>query len=207
MLYSGFIAGKDGKRSAVVNCGMGDRLMGDAVLLLGETAVKKIIFAGACGGLGSAAIGDIVITGGAFQGEGFSRYQEAPFDIEDVFRFGETVPAHAACTKELEVFLRERAEDPSLVKKGNVFTIGSLVAEETATLEGIRDNGFIGIDMELSAVFKAAESIGSPAAAMVFVSDLPLVKPIWEPLTAEEKTRYNKGVSELVRLSVGFALK
>lgn len=206
MLYSGFIAKKGAKSTAVVNCGMGDRLMGDAVLLLGETRMERLVFAGACGGLGSSAIGDLIVCSGAFPGEGFSRYAEKPFDIDDILRFGEIVPASVPETSKLLDFALKESVDASIIRKGSVFTIGSLVAEDRDTLDRVKDGGFSGIDIELSAVLKAAENIGCRASAMVFVSDLPAEKPLWEPLSAEEKTRYNKGVSELVRLSVGSSL-
>ncbi|MFH1552840.1 MAG: hypothetical protein ABID83_04300 [Candidatus Omnitrophota bacterium] len=206
-LYSGITAVKDGQKFAVVHCRMGDRFMGDAVLLLNVSPVSKMLFAGACGGLTDCGIGDLVICESAFNGEGFSRYYGRDFDMKRIFDMGELNSADAGYTESLTKFLSRWMPDKTALKTGDIFTTGSLVAEQRANVLEIEKKGFMGIDMELSAVYCAARVAGLKAAGLVFVSDLPLKKPLWETLAPPEKNGYDMGAGELVRLSVEFVSK
>lgn len=205
MLYSGIKAVKNGKELAVVRCGVGERLMGDAVMLLELARAGKLIFAGSCGGLKGCEIGDIIVCRNAFNGEGFTRYHKKAFDMKSLWGEEETIPADPVYTGHLQDFLTSRIENGGTVKAGDVFTIGSLTGENRDTLSDIEANGYLGVELELSAVFQAAKATGCDAAGMVFVSDLPLKKPAWEGLTTQDKENYNIGVREMIRLSVEFA--
>ncbi|MFH1665318.1 MAG: hypothetical protein ABIA77_04130 [Candidatus Omnitrophota bacterium] len=205
-LYSGFTASRNGRKFAAVHCGLGDRMMGDAVLLMGITSVRRILFAGACGGLGEAGIGDLIICENAFSGEGFTRYHIPESGIRNVFNSGAMIPAGPACAERLKTSLKYGPVSPVTVRNGNIFTIGSLMAETAENLRFLDEKGFIGVDMELSAVFQAARVTGRDAAALLLVSDLPVSKPVWEGTGKDEKARYNAGMSELIRTSTNFAV-
>jgi purine-nucleoside phosphorylase len=202
-LFSGFIAASMASPLMFVQSGMGDRLTGDAVMLLRDTNIERIIFLGACGGFREANIGDIVLCENAFNGEGFSRYHSGAFTIEDIFVQGELVEANTEYTKELGDFLDAKKEGATL-RRGNVFTIGSLLAETRENLLDIEKRGFIGIDMELSAVFQAAKSIGKSVAGLAVVSDLPITRPISEDLTDEENKSYNASMKRAVKYLAEF---
>ncbi|MEA3489253.1 MAG: hypothetical protein U9R44_02785 [Candidatus Omnitrophota bacterium] len=203
-LYSGLVALKDGVKFAVVHCGLGNRLLGDAVLLLGGASVRNMLFVGACGGLNDCRIGDLLLCENAFNGEGFSRYHTRPFSIDKVFGAGQLVAADPDYTGCLKRFLTSKLPQRSDLKSGDVFTIGSLVAERQGCLADIAERGYKGIELELSAVFHGAREAGIKAAGIVFVSDLPMERPMWEEFTQEERDSYDNGVRELVRLSVDF---
>jgi purine-nucleoside phosphorylase len=204
-LYSGAIASKGGMEFAVINCGMGDRFMGDAVLLMKDSPVQRIIFAGACGGLADADMGDLIICEKAFNGEGFTRYHMPDFNINEIFNSGELIPADPEYVRGLKDFAHKRIGEKIELKTGNVFTIGSFLAEKKETLLNIEKQAFKGIDMELSAVYHAARVIYRKAAGVVFVSDLPLKKPIWERFTAEEKEHIQTSMRQLIKLSIEFS--
>ena len=90
-------------------------------------------------------------------------------------------------------------------KKGNIYTIGSITAEDEDFLEKLEKFGFIAIEMELSAIYNAARKAGISAASILFVSDLPLRVPIWEiPNMPEEKTKQAESKKKAVELAVEF---
>ncbi len=205
-MYSGIIASKNGQDFSVVHCGIGDRLMGDAVLLFELAPVKKVIFVGSCGGLNDGKVGDLLVCENAFDGEGFTKYHMPDLGIEDVFKGGKMVSSSGDYTAKLKNFFEKNISKTISVTAGDIFTIGSFLAESRENLLAIDGKGFSGLEMELSAVLQAARKAGITAAGVVFVSDLPLKKPIWETLTSEDKTAYNEAVRELIRLSVDFAV-
>jgi len=205
-LYSGFTAEKEGKKVTVVYCGIGDRLSGDAILLMECAPVQEVIFAGTCGGLNDCGIGGFIVSESAFDGEGFSRYYERDFIIDKVFETGKMVPADPVCTERLTGFLQERLDEKTPITKGAIFTVGSLLAEQRENLLGIQEKGFKGIEMELSAVFRAAEVAGIKSSGLVVVSDMPLEKRMGDKLETSEKKAFDRGIKDLVRFALEFAI-
>ena len=201
-LYSGFTTKKG---ITVIRCGVGDRLLGDAVLLMGCAATRKAIFAGTCGGLEGCEIGDFMVAESAFNGEGFSKYYSSGFSIANEIATGEMIEADQEYAESLFGFLEERLYAGSSLHRGSVFTIGSIVAEHERNLVCIRDEGFQAIDMELSAVYQAARMIGIASVGLLVVSDKPLIKGLGEDIDGIEKKALDDGIDELVRLSVEFA--
>ncbi|MGB2879966.1 MAG: hypothetical protein WBD24_07275 [Candidatus Omnitrophota bacterium] len=204
-VYSGGTLYRDGKYVTVVRCGIGDRLMGDAVLLMKETPASKIIFIGTCGGLKDREIGDLVLCESAFSGEGFSQYHIQNSGMDTVFDTGQMSYADDEYVGKMKEFVLGRGDEEINLNSGSIFTIGSLLAENRENLMQIEGKGFIGIDLELSAVYSAARAIGRKAAGLLFVSDLPLKKPLGEELIPGEKKAYSDGMDKVIRYSVGFA--
>jgi purine-nucleoside phosphorylase len=202
-IYSGFNAERQGKKVTVVHSGLGDRLTGDAVLLLGLLPVKNIIFAGACGGLGDLKIGDLVVAESAFNGEGFSRYFDKASNIEKIFDNGIPIKSDLEFTEGLYSFTRNGSKKRA-VGKGSVFTIGSLVAETKENISCIQKMSFLGVEMELSAFYRAAEVIEAKAAGLLVVSDLPLGRHLGEEFGRGEREVMKSGVEDVIRLSVEF---
>ncbi len=177
-LFSGIVAKKNDKYFAVIQSGIGKSLIRDAVMLLGSTAVEYIIFLGAAGGINNTAIGDLILC--------------------------ENDRTNKACLNSAETFLKKQIKDGKVFKKGGIYTVDSLMDETEENLRNIKKKGFIGIDMELSAFYGAAAEIKRKAVALVFVSDLPLEKPMYERLREEDDKRYKSTVEESIRLSVEF---
>jgi len=202
LLYSGSTVQAEGGRFSVIDCGIGSALAGDAVIALGTVAkVEEILFTGTCGGLYSgAAAGDLVVPGSAFDGEGFSKYYDKDFDIEKMLRNGTTVKSDPVLTERLSGYLKKRTD----IHEGALFTIGSLSAEKREHLEALQKNGFKGVDMELSAVYRAGEVSGIKTAAVLAVSDVPLLNRLGEKLALPEKKAYEKALKDIVKYSVGF---
>ena len=201
-LYSGFTTEKN---ITVVRCGVGDRLMGDAVLLMGCTAARQAIFVGTCAGLKDCETGDLMVAESAFNGEGFSKYYDPGFSIANEMATGDVIEADHEYTESLFGFVKERLYVGGVLRKGSIFTIGSIVAEHERNLIRIQEEGFQGIDMELSAVYRAAEIAGILATGLLAVSDRPLIKGLGEEVNDSENRALDDGIRELVRLSIEFA--
>jgi len=204
-LFSGIITKVKSRPFAVIFTGMGDRLAADGILLMEKTPVEKIIFVGACGGLGKAFMGEIIIPESAFNGEGFSQYHDESFSMKKIFASGKFANANKTYTKSLEQFASGKLKTPNILKKGAIFTIGSFLAETQENLSAIEQKNFIGIDLELSAVYRAASVIGRKAAALIVVSDLPKTKPLWEKPNAIDKKKYTKNRNKLIDIAIEFA--
>lgn len=201
-IYSGVNATKDGRKYSIINCGIGEGLAGDAVILLGQTKVKRILFTGSCGGVGKVSINDLLICEGALSGEGFSRYYREDFKLKDVLKDESLVLADEVLTTRLTESLNKEKK----AKRGKVFTTGSLVAETSEFLEEIEKEGFLGIDMELSAVYTAAKKVGIPVCSLLYVSDLPLEEPMWKENTQEEIEKKKKCLEKVISHSVDFII-
>jgi len=205
-LYSGIIAKNKSREFAVVFSGMGDRLAGDGILLMEESPARQIIFAGACGGLGETKIGDLILCETAFNGEGFSMYHGDSFSMEKIFNAGKSTRANNEYTKSLEKFLFDKLKDRSILKKGDIFTIGSFLAETPKNLLKIEQKNFIAIELELSAVYHAANLIGRKMTGLTIVSDLPKNKPLWEKQNVTDRKKYTKNRNNLIELLIEFAI-
>lgn len=206
-LFSGIIASKEEGKAAIITSGVGASITQDAIMLLGASPVKRLIFTGSCGGVNTSRIGDLIMCESAFNGEGFTRYHEGPYNIKEAFERGGSIDSDAEYTKEAKKFLTKNAQETKCIKSGNIFTIGALTAESKENLLLIEEKGFSGVDMELSIAYSAAKSAGIKAAGLLIVSDQPLKKPIWEEKSPEEKNRYKRNFEDMVKLSAEFALK
>ncbi|MDD5634886.1 MAG: hypothetical protein PHW46_06390 [Candidatus Omnitrophica bacterium] len=203
-MYSSFTGERSGKKFSVIHCGMGDRFLGDAILLLETAKVERILFVGACGGLGDLGIGDIFVAENAFDGEGFTRYHKNGFDLDNIFNAGSLTGSDEGYTGLLRAFLSKRPRNENNVKYGNVFTIGSILAELDTTLQRIEAKGFKGVELEWSAVYHAAKSAGIKASALLFVSDLPLSKPLWGEMALFDKLVLKNSTEKVIKLGVEF---
>lgn len=206
-LFSGIMTKVKSRPFAVIFTGMGDRLAADGIMLMEKTPVERIIFVGACGGLGKASMGDIIIPETAFNGEGFSKYHDGSFSMKKIFTSGKYAPADKKYTHALEQFATGKLKTPGILKKGAVFTIGSFLAETRENIRAIEQKNFIGIDLELSAVYRAANVIGRKAVGLTVVSNLPKKKPLWKKPTAIDKKKYLKNRNKLIELAIEFATK
>ncbi|MBD3380393.1 MAG: hypothetical protein GF408_08040 [Candidatus Omnitrophica bacterium] len=202
-MFSGAVASDNTLKAGIIRCGVGDRLLGDAVLLLGISGAEEVVFTGSCASIGKARIGDLVVAESAADGEGFTRYCREGFDIEGVLGSAKAPGADAGFTSEITAFLEKEIGCGEFFLD-KAFTIGSLLAEKRQLLDSLRENGIGILDMELSAVYSASQKAGIKATSLLWVSDLPVEKPFWEEVEHGRDNGYNKGAEEAVRLAVKF---
>ncbi|NTU60133.1 MAG: hypothetical protein HGA98_03635, partial [Deltaproteobacteria bacterium] len=166
--YSGFTAEFRGHPVTVLLTGVGPSRVGDCAALLSLTPARRLLFAGAVGGLREdLAVGDLFLPAGAGDGEGFSRYLRRPF--REIAAGAEAVACPGGLRGRLGDFLRARGVP---TREGRVFTIGAFAAESAENLETLAELGYDALEMELSAFYSAAAHHAFEAAALAYVSDL-----------------------------------
>ncbi|KJJ85096.1 Nucleoside phosphorylase domain protein [Candidatus Omnitrophus magneticus] len=204
-LYSGFIAEKNNIFFIVVYCGIGDRLLGDAVILLAKAGVKEVLFIGTCGGLGEVMLGDLLIPVKAFNGEGFSIYYRKNFSMEKLFEYSDNSNSDKSYIGNITQFVQKNYKGTRFIRSEvSIFTIGALSIETKENLTAIYSRGYIGIEMELSAVYSAADVSGIKAGAILVVSDLPLINGVGQELDDNEKIIFKDSLKNIAFLAIEF---
>jgi purine-nucleoside phosphorylase len=178
---------------------MGAGIAGDCVLALKDTTASDLVFIGSAGGLNGVGIGDIVAVGKACNAESFSTYYDSAKSFTRLVRDAHRVESSRSLTGKTVEKLTEHARGGEIVKRGDVFTTGSLFCETETNIRELERAGFSAIEMELSAVMTAARVIRIKSAAALFISDEPLLKPLWREMEKEEKNKYDHSIDVIIK--------
>jgi purine-nucleoside phosphorylase len=198
--YRGFTGTFAGRRVTVLLTGVGPSRVGDCLSFLALTPGRRVLFAGAVGGLSpDHAIGDWFLPTVAADGEGYSRYRDG--DFEEAVRGARSISCAGGLEPDLAAYLRGRG---LTVREGRVFTIGAVAFESRENLELLARSGFDALEMELSAFYAAAAHHGFQAAALTYVSDLPLRSSLWAPKSPQAEEALRATWRVLPRLALGF---
>lgn len=187
-----------------VKTGYGAPMVLDAVLLLGTTKCKNILFLSSVGALSEKfKIGDIVIPKYCICGDGASRYIGSEKFLPDVF--GEKVyPDNRALNLLTNVTEKCCCEVNTKWHSGETFCADTIVAQYRY-IEDIIKSGCNSIDMESAVFFKSAKLSGMSAAALMQVSDNAVLNKslFTDNISKEEKAyrRYvrDKIISEIIK--------
>jgi len=177
-----------GKTISVIRSGIGAPQSGDTVLALGCTPCERIIFAGSVGGLRpDIHIGDLITPEFSYSGDGFCRYLEPEAPLKDCFL--ERIFPDESLSLALSRSASPLAEKAGVViHAGPIFSIDSILAQFRILNYFTDFLGSIGIEMETAAVFKAARLVGIQAAALLSVSDVPVInKTLYAGRLPEER--------------------
>ena len=157
--------------------------------LLGTPTVVQI---GSCGSLQPhVRTGDVVLPETAAIGEGASQYYGG---------FGAST-ATPALVDRAEAALRARG---LRVHRGAHVTTSALFAQPPDRVEGWRAAGYLGVDMETSAVFSAAQSFGMEAVSILFVWDELLAgRSFLHPYTEAERAAQARANEALMPVALG----
>jgi purine-nucleoside phosphorylase len=158
----------------------------EPVVILGELGTRKVVQIGSCGGIQPHAhTGDLLIPGKIAIEEGVSRW----------YHSDDTVSS----TPELVEKAVEIAE-----KKGIRTLRGQSVTEDT--LLGVRpqddsirrwiEAGHIGVDMESSAVFSAAQHMGMDRLSLIYIWDEYALKRRWSDPLPPNVDSYRRSTEE-----------
>lgn len=166
--------------------------MADCVYFLQFAGVQNLLYTGTIGGLDpNMAIGDVVLALDAERGDGASKYFATIF---------EPAMANTELVDVVRPFLEKATRNSKrTMHQGRIFTTDSLAAETTEFLASLQSNGFLGIEMETSALYIVANQFGMKAIATHAVSDLPLQgKTLFDRLTSKEKERRASAYSAIL---------
>ena len=153
-----------------IKTGIGAPVFLDALLTLGVTNCKKIVFVGSVGSLDAGiGIGDIVIPEYSVCGDGASRYISSDDLTQDVF--GEKVyPDKHLFDKTVRQTSRICEENSVKWHRSRNFSVDTITAQ-FSHIDTIMDMGCNVIEMETAAAFRAAKLINIPLVALFSVSD------------------------------------
>ncbi len=201
--YKGFTATFSGRRVTVIATGVGPSRVGDCLGFLSLTPARRALFVGAVGGLADDhAIGEFFVPAEAADGEGYTRYLGRPF--EEVAREARRVPRPNPCEDDLAGFLAGKG---FRVREGRVFTVGSMAFESRENLLELRHLGYDALDMELSAFYSGAPYYGVSAAALTYISDLPLRSSLWQGKGPGEEEALRHAYRALPRLALEYLVR
>jgi len=131
--------------------------------------VRTVVFAGWCGAINnSVRIGDLLVPGNALSGEGTSRY------------YAEQKKNLFATAPQLAESLIEVLSEDAVIHKGTVWSTDAIFRETGEIITGLQQQGVLAIEMELAALFAAAQFHHIGLAGVLTVSD-HLGDLTWQP--------------------------
>ncbi|HBL85102.1 MAG: hypothetical protein A2Y17_11525 [Clostridiales bacterium GWF2_38_85] len=177
-----------------IKTGIGAPVLMDALLSLGVTQCKRIIFIGSVGSLDeNIGIGDIVIPEYSICGDGASRYIESD-SLEKSDIFGEKVFPNYRLLTALQNNVEELCNRNSVKWHiGKTFSIDTIFAQY-AHIDEIINMGCNVIEMETAAAFRAAKIANMPMAAIFSVSDNTIINKSLVSGRTEQEMKYRKFV-------------
>lgn len=198
--YKGFTGVFAGRRVTVLSTGVGPSRVGDCLGFLSLTPARRVLFAGAVGGLADdLAIGEFFLATEAADGEGYTRYVTSPFG--EVVRGARRVPRPGGLGGDLGAFLASKGFS---AREGRVFTVGSIAAESRENLLELRRQGYDALEMELSAFYAGSSCHGMSGAALTYVSDLPLHSSLWQEKGPGEQDALRRAFRALPLLALEY---
>jgi purine-nucleoside phosphorylase len=177
------------KAFTLIQSGIGAPQTGDVILALGCTKCKRIIFTGSVGGLNAQqSVGDLIIEQYAISGDGFSRYLSG--NVWKAKSFTKAYPDRELYNALNTISERVNNGNQLTIHQGIIFSTDALIPQFMYLDEIIKKYGCIGIEMETSAVFNAAQIVGIQAAAILQVSDVSVInKSLFSGRTEEDQLR------------------
>ncbi len=188
----------NGAEITYLRTGVGAPLAVDAVLVLGLTPCRRIVFIGSVGALdANMRIGDVVVPEYSVCGDGASRYLKAG-PLAEADPFGEIARPDPGLNAELNAVAgRVCGERGAGLHRGRVFSIDTVFAQ-FLRLDEIMGFGCNAIEMETAAAFRAAEAAGKSLAALLSVSDNIVLKKSLISGRTREEMEYRKAVRKKV---------
>jgi len=170
-------------------CAYGAARAVEPVHAFAHMGTKRVIQIGSCGGLQEGVVtGDILLSERAKIGEGASQY------------YGQTDVSLA--TPELLNKAQQSFEQQDFkVHRGLHLTTSALFAQPPERVKAWQQEGYLGVDMETSAVFSAASFFNMECASLLFVWDELLNDRTWldtfSPKESKRQTEANKAIFEV----------
>ena len=164
--FSGFLVEKEGVRIAWAQTASGACNVLDHIIICGELQFKKLIFAGAVGGLAAGfPVGQICTPEVCLQGS----YAGAYFE-EKLTCFTPFAPVYPPDRRYVDRIIALGARLGHEVKQAKVFCTDS-IALEYSHLDEIKATGAELIEMETALFYQLADLFEVPAVALLAVSD------------------------------------
>jgi uridine phosphorylase len=177
--------------SVAYSCAYGAPRAVEPVHAFGSVGTPTVVQIGSCGGLQPhLRTGDIVLPERVAIGEGTSQY----------YGGSDTARADQQLVERLDEVFTARG---FTVHRGTHMTSSALFAQPPDLVRRWHDAGYLGVDMETSAVLSAAAAFGMQAAAALFVWDELLAGRTWlDPFEPDERDRQERANAALFEVAL-----
>ena len=164
MEYNMFTGNIAGTRVTAIN---GGRFAADTAItteILCSAQAKCLIRIGSCGALRKdIKIGDFIVTTGVVRGDGVT-----PYYVDDKFV---TTPCKDLNQKLLAIAKNTAATAGLIAHEGKVWSTDAILKETKEIVNGVIDQGAVGVDMVSSTFLTIAQTYKIPAVSILAVSD------------------------------------
>lgn len=183
------------EKLTVIKTGIGATFVSDAVLYLKDTACENILFLGSCGLVNKKLglrIGGLVIPTSAHA-------FESPTDII-------TCRMHSPLASHPDTGLLDEFQETTKIDayRTGCASFGSFY-HENAFIPVFKKLGADVVEMECAALFHAAIKADKKALALLFISDVLGEKPIYLPLSDEDKKSLSEGSAQACQMIKDFS--
>lgn len=153
------------------------------------TRVNTVIGMGTCGALQQEIeCGDVIIADAAMAGDCLSLHYG--------FEYNEVVPADSALSTSLEGHL---ARNSSIaVHRGPIVTTGAALRETDELIESWNQDGFLGVELEASALFALADWMKVRCSMALLVTDSPVRFQTSGMLHGDKRESFVRGMIDFI---------
>ena len=184
-LYTGELSGR---HIGYMKVPPGTVILEGVMRALKFTRVDKVIGLGTCGALQREIdCGDIIMADSARAGDCLSLHYG--------FEYNQMIPADAGLTASLADFFVRRGLP---VHSGPIITTGAVLRETDEIIEGWERDGFLGVELEASALFALAQWMGIKATIALLVTDSPVRRETSEALRGEKRQAFVQGIIDYI---------
>jgi uridine phosphorylase len=168
----------------------------EPVDLFSRLGTRLVVLIGSCGALQpQIRLGDIVLPRRVRIGEGASQY----------YGGGEWADADEIWIQVARAELKRRG---LAVHEGAFLTTSALFAQSAALIDNWTSRGYLGVDMETSAVFTAAHAVGMEAVSVVFAWDeLHRGRSFLDALTSDEQSAHETANGAIYEVALELAVR
>ncbi len=184
-LYSGILAGR---QVGYIKVPPGTVIIEGVMRALEFTRVDTVIGLGSCGATQPEIdFGDIIVPVTAKAGDGLSRHYG--FDYE------QEIPADKELAASLSDFLGRRGLD---VHTGPIITTGAVLRETEEQIDGWSRDGYLGVELEASALLALASWMKIRCAMALLVTDSPVRRELSGALKGRKRDTYVQGIMDYI---------
>lgn len=182
-------------RPVLYSCVYGAPRAVEPVHIFGSLGTPLVLMIGSCGAIQrSVRTGDVVLPTEVRIGEGASQY----------YAGGEWARPSPLWVSKADQALRAKG---FITHLGHFITTSALFAQHPEQVQQWAEAGYLGVDMETSAVCTAAQAMGMAAASMVFAWDeLYAERTFLHEFSPEEKAKQQRANLAIFQVALELAL-
>ena len=178
-VFKGITGFLDGVRISVIYS-IGPAHIADCVNFLTYAfEIKKIFSTGSVGGM-NAEMGDVIITNACATQDGFGLHQKQS-EVKEDSKLGRYTEIFMGKTLSVSPKVKNLLSETFNcdIKTGQMFTIPCVSMEDMETLQEIKNQGFIALDLETGPFLAACEANQVEGICIHWVTDLPIERDFY----------------------------